>query len=162
MGRGRRALCLHLFCFSVASTFAKTGLLTFRGEARAVCGPEPAGGGGIQAATRAGGWAQPGRQEDGSSEHRACLWVGLCPGPKACGRRPPTVGNRGCWGDGTTATRNRPVSSSGPRTTHTASSHLTPTLLGGHCPHVTGQTTSIKGLFCALSFRSSHVIPTGA
>lgn len=82
MGRGAPGSLLTAFCFSVASSFAKTGLLTFGGGvgggARAVCGPEPAGGGGVRAAAAAAGWANLGGGRAAAGAQRASVRRSAC------------------------------------------------------------------------------------
>lgn len=95
-GEGPPGSLFTPFCFSAASTFAKTGLLTFTGEARPVCGREP----GVRAAAAAGGWARPGRWWGDGSKHRRRLSVRtslVCVlAPQPAGRCLPVVDSGGC------------------------------------------------------------------
>lgn len=72
VGRGPQGTLFTTFCFSVVSTFAKMGLLTFGGGSMGCVWPRA---GRVGAACgqpqRAGGWAPPGRRLGSGSEHRA-------------------------------------------------------------------------------------------
>lgn len=78
------------FCFSVASAFAKMGLLTFGGSSGCVWpGARRAKLALGKLQGQAGGptWEAAGR----GSEHRACLWVVCVPAPGLAGRHPPAT-----------------------------------------------------------------------
>lgn len=93
-GGGTSGTLFTPFCFSVASTFAKTGLLTFRGKRGLCVARSLAGRGGSQEAAGVGVGVGPGPR--GGSEHRAHLWVGLRPWPSEGWPPSSCLGGQGC------------------------------------------------------------------